>query len=200
MSLPFKNRSFHSGFSLIELVVVIGIFTLIMAVILFNQSKLSSSTLVDNLAYETALTLRQAQDYGIGVRAVNPGLGAAAFAGGFGVHFDKTTPTTFILFKDDDGTHTYTPPSTPGGTDQVLSIYNIGNNNRISALCINNNCNMAFSTLDITFTRPNPEAVIILDNQSITNAQASAQIKLTTATGDKTKTVDVQLSGQISVQ
>lgn len=195
------------GFSLIELIVVIGIFTVIMSVILFNQSKLSSSTLIDNLAYEIALALRQAQAYGIGVRSTNPALGSTAFAGGFGVHFDKTTPSTFILFQDNDGTHTYTP--TPNGTDQVLTIYNIGNNNSISDLCVNGSLassvgcisgGSTFTTMDITYTRPSPEAVIILDGASVVNAQASAQIKVSTATHDKIKMVDVQLSGQLSVQ
>ncbi len=197
------NKS-KKGFTLIELVVVIGIFGLIMSVALFNQSKLSSSTLLTNLAYETALALRQAQTYGIGVTSVS---GVNGFSGGFGVHFSSSLPNQFIIFKDTDGSKTYSPPT--GGTypvtDQNITVYSIAGGNKITGLCYTDSsgppAHCGQTSVDVVFTRPDPEAFITLGGLNPTGqSQASAQIMVSTPTGDKTKTVDVEYSGQIGVQ
>ena len=104
MFLKPTNR----GFSLVELLVVISIFTIISSVVVFRQSKFSSDILITNLAYQMALEIREAQTYGIGVKSVdNPVIiGDSKFKYGYGIHFGPEVPanpsfnpkTSFILF------------------------------------------------------------------------------------------------------
>lgn len=54
-----KNKT--KGFSLLELLVVISIFTIITTIALFNQGQLNSNVLLTNLAYDVALTVREVQ-------------------------------------------------------------------------------------------------------------------------------------------
>jgi prepilin-type N-terminal cleavage/methylation domain-containing protein len=91
------------GFSLIELLVVIGIFIIITSVILARQNKFSSDILLTDLAYQVAISIRQAQVYGLGVQAQS-----SNFDIGYGVHFDNVTPnTTYKLFADNDKNGVY---------------------------------------------------------------------------------------------
>ncbi len=57
------------GFSLIELIVVTGIFTVITAVVLANNAQFNNSVLLGNAAYDIALSVRQAQVYGLSTQA-----------------------------------------------------------------------------------------------------------------------------------
>jgi prepilin-type N-terminal cleavage/methylation domain-containing protein len=64
MRQPFFNR----GFSFIELIISIAVFTLITSAMLVSFSRLQGDVSLTNLAYDTALTIRQAQSYGVQVR------------------------------------------------------------------------------------------------------------------------------------
>ena len=64
----FRSRKTTTGFSLVELIVVMGIFTIMTSIVIFNYGRFSSNLIVTNLAYESALAVRQAQVYGISVK------------------------------------------------------------------------------------------------------------------------------------
>ena len=85
----------RSGFTLIELLVVLAIITVIMAITLTSQGSFNKSLILANTAYDIALSLRSAEAYGIGSRVAS-----AANNAGYGLHFDRATPSTFILFTD----------------------------------------------------------------------------------------------------
>jgi len=57
----------NQGFSLIELMVTIGILVLVSGVVFFNHSQFNNHVIIENLAYEISLTIRQAQSYGLQV-------------------------------------------------------------------------------------------------------------------------------------
>ena len=89
------------GFTLIELLVVSLIIVMITGTILFRQQGFSSSTLLRSLSYSVALSLRQAQVYGVSVRENMAGSGT--FASGYGVYFSGTGPADdnhYLLFAD----------------------------------------------------------------------------------------------------
>ena len=95
-----RNKKNQKGFSLPELIIVIGIFIIISTIAMFNQGKLSSSVLLTNMAYEVGLAIREAQTYGIGVRSEDAGTN---FTGQYGAYFDTSTETTkrqVIVFAD----------------------------------------------------------------------------------------------------
>src|ERR1700677_1752618 len=123
-----------SGFTLIELLVVVGIIILISAVILANTNKFGGQTLVQNLAYDIALSVREAQVYGISVEENSQG----SFNAGYGMHFDLSNPTTYNLFSDfKNGAGQLIPDGIyEAGEDVRPSPYTIGQGFYISKLCV----------------------------------------------------------------
>ena len=147
----------QKGFTLVELMVSIGIFSVITSVAVYNNAQFNSSILLTNLAYEIALSIRQAQVYGITVRKDS----ADNFNSAYGIHFNLSTPTSYILFQDtaaDD--HVY---NTIG--DVSLETFNVQKGNGVTKFCVTDSGAPTCYTgsgeaLDITFVRPNPDALI----------------------------------------
>ena len=90
------QKKSQKGFTLVELLVSIAIFSVITTMAVFNNSQFNSSVLLTNLAYEVAISIRQAQVYGVTVRKNSAG----SFDSAYGIHFDMNTPTAYSLFED----------------------------------------------------------------------------------------------------
>jgi prepilin-type N-terminal cleavage/methylation domain-containing protein len=73
----FKKNNNDSGFTLVELMVVVGIITVISALSIFNSSKLNSGVLLSNTAYEVGLIIRDAQVSGLGAKVLLDSTGGA---------------------------------------------------------------------------------------------------------------------------
>ena len=91
------GRSENGGFSLIEIMVVVGILVIINTMIFASYPEFSQKLSLKRTSEEVALIVRQAQSYALGIK--KSALGSDDYFG-FGVHFDKTAPTTIILFTD----------------------------------------------------------------------------------------------------
>lgn len=198
--------AYKKAFTLVELVVVVGIFTLIMAIALWNQKDLSNSVLITNLAYEIALGVREAQAYGIGVRAESGANETADFQGGFGIYANMNNPEQLILFHDIDGNFQYDPSA-----GETFATYNFQNQrgNKMVALCVSHSlgadgpCTDVSSTgrqeLSIFFKRPNPEASFIVnDNPPV--VKGPAIIVLNTPARNNCRAVIVETTGQIHIE
>jgi prepilin-type N-terminal cleavage/methylation domain-containing protein len=193
------RKKVSSGFTLIELLVTISIFVILTGVVIFNQGKFNSTVLLTNLAYDTALTIRQAQTYGINVKE----FGDSDFIP-YGVHFDKNeAPKSFILFAD-VGYKTDTSSAHPyAGTDLsacqtnfgCVNRYTIQRGNYISDLVVNGN---SVGSLDIVFKRPNPDAIIYANGEP-TGGPVAAVIQLTSADGTGSTTISVWSNGLIEI-
>ncbi|MBI2004934.1 prepilin-type N-terminal cleavage/methylation domain-containing protein [Patescibacteria group bacterium] len=61
------QRALPGGFTLVELLVVVSIMLIITSTLLLQQRKFNSATLMRTLAYNIALSIRQAQVYGTSV-------------------------------------------------------------------------------------------------------------------------------------
>src|SRR6185369_828665 len=92
-------RKQEQGFTLVELLISIAIFTMITSVAVFNHAEFNGSVLLTNLAYEIALSVRQAQVYGTTVKQSSD-INTVRFDSGYGVHFNTAAPTTYTLFED----------------------------------------------------------------------------------------------------
>ena len=211
-----ESISFHRGFSLVELMVVLAIIGVIMSIVLTSQSTFNKTIILKNTAYDIALTLRNAETYGLGSRAA----GVTANAG-YGVHFQNAPTGTFTFFAD-----TYplspsafnchglpaggsgAPDAQPGdcaytaGQDQKVNEYALGNGITISDFCALSgggvwSCAVArgggLSSLDIVFARPNPDAFIRANGFSYT----SACLTISSPQGG-TRYISVASSGQIT--
>ncbi len=193
-----------SGFTLIELLVVLAIIGAISTIVLTSQSSFNKTLVLANTAYDIALTLRSAENFGLGSRA----LGTNANAG-YGLHFDSGTTGSFMLFADiwpatdlvctrpdcKPGDHLYSP------TDALVRTYTLGNGIVVSDFCAFSSggwrCAATgdLSTLDIVFSRPNPDAFINANGSTFTSYSAAC---LTITSPQKTsRFISVAASGQI---
>jgi prepilin-type N-terminal cleavage/methylation domain-containing protein len=194
-----KKNIASKGFTLIELLVVMGIMGLMMGVIISNHSRFGGKILLRTLAYDTALSLRQAQTFGISVRQSADVSDVTNFNAGYGIFFDSATPTNFKLYADtvsDGGLYT---------TDTVIESYNLTRGYKIKQLCYTSaagveSCSLSVGAtkLHILFVRPEPDALIRINADSSVIYQR-ARIQLESPRGDL-QDVIIEVSGQISVQ
>jgi prepilin-type N-terminal cleavage/methylation domain-containing protein len=210
--MSFKNKIPYvkqKGFTLVELVVVVGIFTLIMSVALWNQRSLNNNILISNLGYEIALAVRETQAYGIGVRARTGASTAQDFRGGFGMFVDLSSPQQIIVFNDLDNDQVYDAPTEIFATYQFRN----QNGNRITALCAEQNANQpcgiggptSYQQLTILFKRPNPEALFSAvgtkGNGGSTGVKSGpAYIVINTPTQNNCRAIIIDSTGQIRVE
>lgn len=186
-------RNLQRGFTLIELMVTIGIFVFMTALVLGRYNTFGADTVFTSMAYDVAFTLRQAQAYGLGVKNSSDS-GVANFSIGYGVHFDTTDAGKFTLFKDSNANKVY--DNTEG-----LTSYNLKHGVTIDSMCVGtSDCGGApvNQYIDISFLRPDPKANICADNVGNCNF-TYAKIRLKSADGSMLRDVIVTRMGQISV-
>lgn len=187
----YRSSAPLGGFTLLELLVVMGIMLVITALILARHSQFNGTVLLRNLSYSVALSIRQAQVYGLSGRSVG-GIAATRF----GVYFTVANPTQYVLFTDQDNDGAY-------DTGEDVEVFTLGSGYAISNLCANTGVVEKCSGLGdidrlvIMFTRPNPDARFITD---ITNeTYVDATVTLLSSQG-ATRDIVVTTTGQIAVQ
>ena len=165
-----------SGFTLIELLICIAIFIIITSVAVWNNNAFNSSVLLTDLGYEIALSVREAQVYGTTVKApslcVN-GSCSAYFTSGYGVDFDITQPSQYILFEDGK---TGASPDHIYETGELLSNFTIGRGYSIAKICVPG-ISTHISKLDVSFIRPEPEAWVSVNGASATLTESDIYIQ-----------------------
>jgi hypothetical protein len=195
------------------MMISVGIFVAISGMVLANYNGFNSKVLLSNLAYDLALTIRQAQTFGISVRQSAGG----SFANAYGVYIEEDAgdgSTVAFYFFYDDGDYVY-ESSGPGACDgECLKKYALTRGNKISAFCINigATCSSGTSLKSLTFMfkRPNPDTLFraVRDNNTVINpdplntslstAITDATITVQSPKGD-TKTITIRPTGQVSV-
>lgn len=191
-----KQRSYvqQSGFTLIELLVVTGILVLISGIILTNNAKFGGQMLLRNLAYDVALSIREAQVYGISARSfIN-----TQFASGYGAYFNLTEGDNFFfLYTDIDNSGFFTSAAT-----EWVETYSIGRGYTMDRICVpsgptTENCTV--TELDIIFQRPEPDAIIRASSGSGFTVYDRVTVVFESPQGQKLSVL-VETTGQISVQ
>ena len=195
------------GFTLIELLAVTAILTIITSIVIVNNGRFGGVILLENLAYDIALSIREAQVYGISVRQ----FGSGNFDVGYGMHFLTSSPTTYVLFADAiERNGLYDGCPTKASCELVEST-DIQRGYFIAGLCVPagksaKDCLKTSKVLrvDILFKRPEPDACIsregvsaVTGNYSCTGAKESARIILESPRGVQMSVV-VEATGQIS--
>jgi len=87
-----QNRS--RGFTLFEMLVVVGIMVIVTGVVLANFPGFRNKSNLDLVAQEVAVAIRQAQTYGIATREKGGTFDS------YGVNFVNNNSTRFIIFAD----------------------------------------------------------------------------------------------------
>lgn len=207
----FKNR--QKGMTLIELMVVIAIFMIVSSIVMFDYNGFRSNVSIQNLADDIALSIRSVQNYAIGVQSSQ----TSQFYNGYGIHFSTAATTSyplsgsnksFIVYNDLNKNNHYDPSttsstcvlSTPAG-NECINMINITSNDYVYQICSGSNCN--YSSVNINFLRPNPDATICLDSSNTctsSNGVSSVDVIIKNTQSNITKTISVSNVGQISVK
>lgn len=179
------------GFSLIELMIAVSISIVISSVILANHTRFNSSVLLGSLAYDIALSIREAQVYGLSVRQFS-----STFDVGYGVRFSEAG--SYVFFVDQNENEVY-----DDGVDTVISLYELSRGHAIQRFCGvttegAEHCSDSSSPityLDIVFLRPEPDALM---SSSQASNYSHAIITIVSGAGE-TREIEIASTGQISV-
>ena len=186
----FSAKS-DKGFTLIEMLVVVAIMMIVSTVVLANNGRFGGQAILQNIAYEIALTIRQAQVYSIAVRMRSSSTGEGEYPAAYGMHFTESDPRTFYLFAEDDLNGVYLQSE-----DTLIQDYSIRPGYRIVRLCDETLCaGASVENLDVSFRRPHPDAWIFTGR----GQQTRGCIELRSPRGD-TKAVVITINGQIEVK
>lgn len=178
---------------------------IIATVLLLNNSRFNSSIILRSFAYEVGLSIRQAQLYGISVKEVGVGgslPNTANFNYPYGIHFDPATPSSYLLFADANDDGKYSP-----GVDTAVTTFVTRNGYTISDIAAKDGSGFTWSyssaskhitSLDISFKRPDPSAIIEPTGSGLPSSFTSASITVSSPAGS-TRSVNVSDLGQISI-
>lgn len=183
--------------------VVISIMLILTTIFLLRQQQFNSATVLRGLSYSIALSIRQAQAYGLSIRESSAGaFDTSTAARAYGVYLSSATPGSYILFADVDNNGRY-----GAGTDTLVQTFNLATGYTISTICATNTtgtqrCNI--TDLTLIFRRPNPDACISTSLSTSACAvtpsgeqYSSAYVQV--AGSSDTRSINVLVTGQISV-
>jgi prepilin-type N-terminal cleavage/methylation domain-containing protein len=216
-----RFRLSSSGFTLVELTVVIAIFVFMTALVVANYGSFNDGTLLTSMSYDVALALRDAQSYGLNVEGTTVG-SAQNFNYPFGMDFNINNlggnPSQMILFADSNpsnGNNSFGDGIYTSSSDSLITTYTLARGGLIKCLYVENSAppttgnpcpttGNSITSVDITFKRPNPNAIIVAQGSSLcpTNAPpcAYAVIQVEDASKTSTRSIVVNETGEIAVQ
>ncbi len=191
---PLQSKQ---GFTLMELMVVFSISSLIGLMVITGYPDFASNIEFKNQVLDVAITIREAQVYGVSVKEA----GVGTFDVPYGVYFDMSTPGSYIFFADMNNNKIYdTVSDLTIGQPIVLK-----NGYTISDLCVkfplgaldcySDGIGLGVETLAIFFKRPEPDAII---KYGISSGYSFTTIEIQNTAGSK-KTMRVTNTGQISI-
>lgn len=176
-----SQRTTKSGFTLVELIVTMGIFLLITSVVLAQYRSFGVNAEFRNAVEGVVLSIREAQVYGAGGKTagvIQCGNPPSLFTCSYGVQF-QNLGTSYFVFVDvnEDGTLT---------SSEEIQTHKLPTGITTTGIT-------PASPLSIVFKRPFPDA-LINNNPSITSAS------VTLTKGGKSSVISITSAGQVSIQ
>jgi len=183
-----------AGFSLVELMISIGIMVLVISVVTTSQGAFNGAVLLRGQAYEAALKIREVQ-----LSAVGSVTGGATVRTVYGVHFDSSAATDnqYKIFKDANSNGFYNSGEEYGQQGFLDSRF------EIRAIRAIGDSIPATSGLSVVFVRPNFDARFFSSSGEVFASSVEIDVADRDATGagpGDVRTVEVTSAGQISVQ
>lgn len=185
----------NAGFSMVELLVSIGIVVLVLSVVVTRQNAFNGAVLLRSQAYEIALAMREIQLGAISSASD----GSGEFRSVLGAHFDTADNQRYRLFRDADDNNFWN-----SGEDTGFS-------GSLDPRFVIRSIQLGGSTVDelsIVFERPNFDAIFVTDgngNASSISGEQSAVVRVglrdgaTGGCGADWREIVVTAAGQIAV-
>ena len=216
-----NNQSIYkSAFSLVEILIVLALLFIMTGISLNNYDRFGREVELENAAYELALTVRQAQFFGInrseqfGATFDNPQP--------YGIFFDLDgfeqgmSDQSFVMFIDNNLDRQFAEnDNNLGGnelcnenpSDECISLFTFNRSVFISSICMGadelsctdlGSIGSGVRVAHISFKRPNPDAEILHDNN--TTPYAYARITLSSPVAEiPSKSISIGAAGLISI-
>ena len=187
----------QSGFTLVELLVVISIIGIITTIVVFQQQNANDRLRLDNAANTLALELRKAQTFGLGVQRYEPWAGDGyEYDLGYGVFVEESNPTQVIFFADHPVNGIQ--DRFDDVDDEIISEITLPGNIFISEICRNGSC-ITGSELHVVYRRPDPRSYITQrDDSGLYQTEVNlGKIRLDSPNGRRIQ-VNVNESGRVS--
>ncbi len=191
------------GFTLIEVVVVIGVMAIISSLMLANFPRFNKQISVEREASKLALSLRKAQSYALAVREFSPVFNDDPFCTnppvkfpGYGLFFKLSDPAHYFIYGDINCSKYYenTLP------EEAVEMINIEGNIKVfsikgydAAVC-SGGCDL--NELSILYVRPGP--TILIKSSGVD--YNFTEIYLRSSDGAVSKKVVVRSTGQVSIE
>jgi len=195
------QRKSSPGFTLIEFIVIMSIFSVMIGVVLFNFNGFKSNVTLENLAHDIAISIRQIQVSAGASRSLGNDPTEEARRG---VHFmtdeNGIYLKQFILFQDIDNNGYYNDSS------EILDTILIQTPDRIDSIYYSYSMDEEFIPLDspgdisITFQRYLTTAEFYPMAGDLPDGASIIQIKVASPDGELTRSVYVSKIGQVSIQ
>lgn len=223
MNNKYTKKKYKEGFSLVEFIVVLVIFSIMSGVSLFNYSGYSSSIKETNITQDIALAIRQAQVYGVSAAGRN--IGGAGFSDSDILNIPDITQdrsvrgvavitesNEFIIFEDLNTSRDYETNTNP--PDTIIDVRKITDNGFNISVCLigfgsSSTIDSTLSDCDelvggddtpvsVTFQRPYPDAYVEYDGSPYSYAFVILHSGSQPSVGDKY--IEVSPLGRISVK
>lgn len=219
-SLPLLEQPSPRGFTIVELIVVLAIISILLVVIVVGQGSFDKTLTITDTAYTVALTVREAQTFGLSSRVKNGVTNTA-----YGVHFASANPRAYTMFAD-------IYPAAPGLTGSAICpghpaatspdakpgncMYDATQNELVQTFTFNRGFTITnicgrdtggtirctstgyLTGLDVVFLRPNTDSVVTGLTSGGTVGLTDARITLQAPQGG-TRLICVTSVGQVSV-
>ncbi len=189
------------AFSLVEFIVIISIFAIMAGIALFNFSGFNTTVSLNNLAHDIALTVRQAQVYGIS--ATEADANSTQIRGVYFPYGTNGYESTFTIFVDVDTPIDFTSSMSPeveysSGVDVDVDTVAITTQDYIASIATGSSPALATpctAEVVIAFMRPDPDPIIMC---GLVPA-AFARITVRSVNGNNEQFINVWPTGQITV-
>lgn len=193
--LSYKFNSDCRGFTIVEMLVVIGIFFIITGIVLVNAPQFRERVSIDLVANDLALVIRSAQTYGMATRESKVSSPGTFPSYGFYLQLNEDSISDIFIYPLLEGV-------VPSGEDLVVEEeYNLAPGFTIESICtradIEDEVCQNTSSLSIAFIRPALKATICSDNDCEND---KAEIIIKSVKEEKTRLVGVYKNGQIAVE
>lgn len=217
----FLKTTALRGFTLVEMIVVLAIIVIITTIAVTGQQNFDKTLTITDSAYTIALTLREAQVFGLSSRLYNSVTNA-----GYGVHFSPLS-TSHVLFADINNTSpilTNCPVGTAGTPDakpgncrydstqgETLQTFTFTRGFKITNICgydqtSNLHCSATNGTAivdltgaDVVFTRPNTNSIVTGIRTGSVIPLRDLDVTLSSLTAGSYRHVCVTSVGEVSV-